>query len=63
MVRAAMEDFSKHGSDVLSNPVSPKDQLATMYHLLGIDPHLMIHDRLGRPLPLVEGKLIEKALA
>jgi hypothetical protein len=53
----------KHGSDVARDPVSPKDQLATMYHLLGIDPHLLVHDRLGRPLPLVEGKLIDKALS
>jgi hypothetical protein len=35
-------------------PVSPKDVLATIYHLLGIDPHTMILDRQQRPLPLVE---------
>jgi hypothetical protein len=33
-----------------------------MYHLLGIDPHTTIHDRAGRPLPLVDGKLIDEAL-
>ncbi len=53
----------KHASDVVDRPISPKDLLATMYHLLGIDPHLMIHDRQGRPLPLVEGQLISEALA
>ncbi len=53
----------KHGSDVADQPISPKDLLATMYHLLGIDPHMTIHDRAGRPLPLVDGKLIEDALA
>jgi hypothetical protein len=53
----------KHGSDVADQPISPKDLLATMYHLLGIDPHLTIHDRAGRPLPLVDGKLIDDALA
>lgn len=36
-------------------PVSPKDVLCTIYHLLGIDPHMLIEDRQQRPLPLVEG--------
>jgi hypothetical protein len=53
----------KHASDVADKPISPKDLLATMYHLLGIDPHLSIYDRQGRPLPLVEGQLIADALA
>ncbi|MGD9723090.1 MAG: DUF1501 domain-containing protein [Pirellulales bacterium] len=53
----------KQGGDVLERPISPKDLLATMYHLLGIDHHLMIHDRLNRPLPLVEGDVITEALA
>ncbi len=35
------------------HPVSPKDLLATTYHLLGIDPATQIVDRVGRPLPLV----------
>jgi len=39
--------------DVVSNPVSPKDVLATMYHLLGIDPHAFLPDRTGRPMPLL----------
>ena len=34
-------------------PVSPKDILATMYHLLGIDPHTRIPDRSGSMVPLV----------
>jgi Protein of unknown function (DUF1501) len=53
----------KHASDVADKPISPKDLLATMYHLLGIDPHFMIADRQGRPLPLVEGAVIGDALA
>src|SRR5204863_562613 len=36
--------------DVVDRPVSPKDILATMYHLLGIDPQTPIRDRLGRPI-------------
>ena len=51
------------GSDVADRPVSPKDLLATMYHLLGIDPATRIRDGLGRPLPLVEGEVISEVLA
>jgi hypothetical protein len=53
----------KHASDVADKPLSPKDLLATMYHLLGINPHTLIADRQGRPLPLVDGAVIEDALA
>ena len=37
------------GGDVIETPISPKDILATMYHLLGIDPHATIPDRQGQP--------------
>ncbi len=53
----------KHGGDVAERPISPKDLLATMYHLLGIDHDMLIHDTLGRPLPLVDGQVIAEALA
>jgi hypothetical protein len=53
----------KQGDDVLDRPISPKDLLATMYHLLGIDPHTMLRDRQGRPIPLVTGSVIGEALA
>ena len=53
----------KHGSDVTERPISPKDLLATMYHLLGIDHHTLVHDRLNRPLPLVDGEVIEDVIA
>lgn len=53
----------KHGGDVLERPISPKDMLATMYHLLGIDPHQWIHDALGRPLPLVDGHVLHETIA
>ncbi|MBI1913866.1 MAG: DUF1501 domain-containing protein [Planctomycetes bacterium] len=44
--------------DVVGTPVSPKDILATTYHLLGIDPATPLTDRLGRPLPVAgEGKV------
>lgn len=50
------------GGDVTDRPMSPKDLLATMYHLLGINPKQMILDRTGRPLPLIEGEVIHEAL-
>ncbi|HZW32177.1 MAG TPA: DUF1501 domain-containing protein, partial [Isosphaeraceae bacterium] len=41
---------------VTSDPVSPEDLLATLYHLLGLDPTTPIQDRQGRPFPLAAGK-------
>jgi hypothetical protein len=38
-----------------SNPVTPQDLSATMYHLLGIDPEMTIRDAQGRPYPLSTG--------
>jgi hypothetical protein len=43
----------KHAGEVISNPVGPKDVLATMYHLLGIEPHHFLPDKTGRPIPVV----------
>ena len=40
------------GGDVRDTPVSPKDILATTYHLLGIDPHGTVPNLEGRPMPI-----------
>jgi uncharacterized protein (DUF1501 family) len=54
----------KIADSVAERPVSPKDILATTYHLLGIDPGLMLTDRTGRPMPLLsEGAVIPEVLA
>jgi hypothetical protein len=46
------------------SPVTPKDVLATMYHLMGIDPETHLHDREGRPVPLTpRGKVLASVLA
>lgn len=46
------------------SPVSPKDVLATMYHLLGVSPETMIDDREGRPVPLApDGQVLTGLLA
>jgi hypothetical protein len=36
-------------------PVSPGDLVATMYHLLGVDPETLVHDLTGRPYPIAHG--------
>ncbi|MBI1830667.1 MAG: DUF1501 domain-containing protein, partial [Planctomycetes bacterium] len=52
------------GGEVADTPVSPKDILATMYHLLGIDPHTILTDRLGRPVSAAgEGVVRHELLA
>jgi hypothetical protein len=43
----------RHAARVTERPVSPKDVLATAYHLLGIDPETHLTDRIGRPQALV----------
>lgn len=49
---------------VVERPLSAKDILATLYHLLGIDSHTMLRDRLNRPLPLVPyGDVVREMLA
>ena len=53
----------RYGGEVADRPVSPKDLLATIYHLLGIDHRLTIRDALSRPLPLVDGEVLYDALA
>ena len=55
----------KHAGEVVSNPVGPKDVLATMYHLLGIEPHQFLPDKTGRPVPVVpeSSRVIHEMLA
>lgn len=49
---------TRDGGDVLDNPVSPKDILATAFHLLGIDPETTVPDQHGRPYPIAgDGRL------
>ena len=47
-----------------SRALKPHDLLATLYHLLGIDPDTTFEDLAGRPIPvLTEGKAIRELLA
>ncbi len=40
------------GGDVRDTPISPKDILATTFHLLGIDAHTTVPGTDGRPMPI-----------
>jgi hypothetical protein len=54
----------KIGGDPLERRVSPKDILATIYHLLGIDPNVTLADQQGRPMALApEAEVIPEILA
>jgi hypothetical protein len=53
----------KIAGDVTDVPVSPKDVLATTYHLLGISPATELRDRFGRPMTIAgEGKVRDELL-
>ena len=45
------------------DPVRPEDLSATLFHLLGIDPHTEIRDALQRPLPISGGSVLNGILA
>jgi hypothetical protein len=43
------------GAYPASHPVAPADFVATVYQLMGIDPHQTVNDRTGRPIPIAHG--------
>lgn len=45
----------KHAAYPTRDPVSPGDVVATIYHLLGIDPHMTVPDLTGRPIAIAHG--------
>ena len=45
-----------------TNPVSPADVAATIYHCLGVDPAAHITDQQGRPISIVAGKPLHALL-
>jgi len=47
----------------VSDPVAPRDWIATLYHLLGYAPETLVHDLQGRPLPITRGQPIDSILA
>jgi uncharacterized protein (DUF1501 family) len=49
----------KYAAEPAVNPVPPADLAATVYHLLGVDPRTELRDRLGRPLTLCDGQVLD----
>jgi hypothetical protein len=48
----------KSGMYPAEDPVRPDDLAATIYHILGIDPHTEIRMPGGRPAPIADGKVV-----
>jgi hypothetical protein len=48
-------ETDRQAAYAVTQPVSPEDLAATIYHALGIDPEIRLLDRVGRPQPAVEG--------
>ncbi|MFN0053005.1 MAG: DUF1501 domain-containing protein [Planctomycetales bacterium] len=47
-----------------NNPISPQDMMATIFHVLGIEPDLQYYDQSGRPTPMItSGKPIRELMA
>jgi uncharacterized protein (DUF1501 family) len=53
----------KTASYPAENPVSPDDLAATIYHLLGIDPHTEVRTAGNRPVLIAEGKPVTGVIA
>lgn len=53
----------KNGAFPARAPVRPEDLAATMFYLLGIDPHTEVRDKLDRPLPIAAGDPIWDLIA
>ena len=47
------------GGHPITTPYHPNDMGATIYDSLGIDPATMIPDRLGRPMHLNKGTVMD----
>ncbi|MHC4875592.1 MAG: DUF1501 domain-containing protein [Planctomycetota bacterium] len=47
----------------VQNDVAPWDIAATMYHLMGIDPHTHLVNRQGQPIPLAKGQVVTDLLS
>ncbi|MBI1373555.1 MAG: DUF1501 domain-containing protein [Phycisphaera sp.] len=45
-----------------TDPVSPGDFAATIYHLLGLAPDTLLYDALGRPFPIATGNVLNRYL-
>ena len=61
---AVVGETDPHGELPASRPVAPEDLLATIYHLLGIDPRTEIRTAEGRPVRILDaGDVVREILA
>lgn len=61
---AAIGHSDRIGGTVADTPISPKDIQATAFHLLGINPHSVIHDQQNRPFPIAgDGQVRHELIA
>jgi hypothetical protein len=49
----------KIGAFPSTNPFSPDDVGATVYHVLGVDPAVEVRDRQNKPVQLNRGTVME----
>ncbi len=56
-------ESDKTASYPAKDPVKPDDLSATIYHLLGIDPHAEVYDATNRPLPISSGNPVMGVVA
>jgi hypothetical protein len=49
----------KTGSEPKTRPWHPEDFAASIYHALGLDPHLTYFPRIPRPTPIATGEVID----
>jgi uncharacterized protein (DUF1501 family) len=47
------------GAFPATNPYSPEDVGATVYHVLGVNPHVEVRDRQNRPVTLNRGEVMQ----
>ena len=50
-----------HAAFSKSQPCSPPDVHATIFHALGIDPKAELRDMLNRPFPISDGEVLPLA--
>jgi hypothetical protein len=52
----------RNGAFPATDPIRPHDLTATLFHLLGIDPQGVFHDRSNRPHLLTQGEPLQRLL-
>lgn len=53
----------RKGAFPVEGRVEPQDLIATIYHCLGIQRNLELHDSLGRPFVATDGEIIQQVLS